>query len=211
VPFESDLSKHGLRARVDLRNEVSIHGPEIDEIIVPLLDFLLKVGNQLKQTAQADHLLRYIGSIKTVNAVGSKDSTLERLHRRLYHVLLSPSSLISDHNKVIPLAEDTNLLQVVWHDNLLQIVHHLLAVTLAHPMEVKVIILNVLLAYAPFVVQSFSHIMQLLFKTMVWLDETEIDNSTIVVFGTERVKMLHHRRQRHFVRLVYNHFESTIL
>ena len=211
MPFESDLGKHGLRARVDLRNEVSIHGPQIDEIIVPLLNLLLKVGNQLKQTAQADHLLRYIGSIKTVNAVGSEDSALERLHRRLYHMLLSPCSLISDHNKVIPLAEDTNLFQVVWHDNLLQIVHHLLAVALAHPMEVKVIILNVFLAYASFTVQSFSHIMQFLFKTMVWLDETEIDNSTIVVFGTERVKMLHHRRQRHFVRLVYNHFESTIL
>ena len=68
VALQGDLGQDRLCARVLLGNEVTRHGPKIDEGLAPLV-WLLHAWHQSNQSLKTNHLLCHVRPIETIDAV----------------------------------------------------------------------------------------------------------------------------------------------
>ena len=79
MTFQGDLSKHGLSPGVLLRDEVTRHGPQVNESFIPLFS-IFHPRDHADQTLKADHLLSHVCSIQAVDTVRADHAVLESLY-----------------------------------------------------------------------------------------------------------------------------------
>lgn len=160
--------------------------------LIPLLH-LLHSGDHLDQGLQADHLLRNVCPIETIDTVRPNHSALQSLDLLDQLLGLSIAVFADLRHNIVPLNEETNLFHVVRQDKRLQVVHHRITVPAALTVEVEVIVAE----FVPSEQVGVHHhdllpLVQNLFKSSVPADQIKNDDGATEVILLQGMVMLQH-------------------